>query len=144
MKNPLLLFRLLVIILFYLTACEEKEDEPQPATRTELLTAKPWKMNKILGNGIDVTNNPLLPDNLKDMRVKFDPDGSYTMTSVIGSQTGSWAFADKETQLVLDPKTADEVTWEVEELKENSATFGITSDVPPVGLVMFTVELVHP
>jgi hypothetical protein len=143
MKNALLLLRLFVIMLFFLTACKEKEDDPKPATRTELLTAKPWEVNKVLLNGLDFTNRPELSD-FAGMTIKFEANGTYTMASPMASTTGKWAFASNETKLVLDAGTADEITWDIAELNENSAKFLTNTSLPGLGPlpVMLTLELV--
>jgi hypothetical protein len=132
MKNTKFFFRLLVVILFFVTACGDKEDAPKPPSRTELLAAKTWKMNKVLGNGIDATNEPMLAQ-YKTLQFKFNADGAYTLTSLIGAQTGTWAFADNETKVILDPNTASELTWNIVELKDNSLKLRSSMAMPPTG-----------
>jgi hypothetical protein len=141
MRNAQLFLRLLVISLIFFTACKDKDDDPKPPTRTDILTAKTWKMNRVLGNGIDITNQPFVSE-FQDLRLKFEPDKTYTLTSPDGSQTGTWAFADNETKLVFDPNTADADTWEIVELIDNSAKLRSSQDVPPFGQVAITLELV--
>jgi Domain of unknown function (DUF5004) len=143
MKNMLLLFRLLVVLLFYLTACEDKESTPQPASRADMLTAKTWKMNKVLADGINITNDPAAAE-FKSMRIKFQADKNYTITTSSGTVTGTWTFADNETKVVFDPNTAGENTWELEELKDNSAKARTSIFSPAVGkMVQFSFEFVN-
>jgi hypothetical protein len=145
MKNAYLLFRLLIVLLVYLTACGDKKNDPQPPTKTDILTAKIWKMNRVLGNGVDVTDMVAeMPElsQFKDMRFKFNADGSYTLTSAGGTQAGTWAFTENETKIVLDPNTDNTQTLEIVELKDNSTKFRTSMEMPPFGQAMFTLEMV--
>jgi hypothetical protein len=140
MKNTKFLFGFLVAILFFVTACGDKEDAPKPPSRTELLAAKTWKINKILAsNGIDASNDPRLVA-FKAMQFKFNADGSYTLTSLLGSQTGNWVFAENETKVVLDPNTAGALTFDIAELKDNAIKFRTV--FPPASQDSVTLELV--
>jgi hypothetical protein len=140
MKNMLLYFRLLLIPLFLLTGCDDGDDEPQPANRKEILSLKPWKIKKVQASGINITNRPEVSE-FKDAQIKFEQDGTYTLTNETETRTGTWAFANNETELVLDPNTADEFTMDIVSLRDNSAKFRATREVEPFGSLVFTLEL---
>jgi hypothetical protein len=141
MKTMQLLFRLLVVLLFFVTACGDKEDAPKPPSRTGILTAKAWKMNKLLKNEIDVTDDPSLLQ-FKAMQFEFKADGSYTLTSLLGTQTGTWAFSENDSKVILDPNTTDAQTLEIVELKDSSLKFRTANEIPPLGQQMIILELV--
>lgn len=143
MKNTHLLFRLLVVLLLYVTACGDKESAPRPASRTDILTAKTWKMKKVLMDGINITNLPEAAD-FVSMRIKFQADGTYSITSPSGTVTGTWAFAANETKLVFDPNTSDENTWDIVELKDASAKTRTSRFIPAAGkTVQLSFEMEH-
>jgi hypothetical protein len=142
MKNMRLLLSLFVLVipLFLVTACIDKDEGPQPDNRKELLTARPWKMKKVLANDIiNITDYPEVAV-FKDAQVKFEEDGTYTATRGTETQTGTWAFADNETKLVLNAGTEYEVILEIASLRDNDAKFRTTQDVPNFGRVEFTLE----
>jgi hypothetical protein len=146
MKTTRLLFFLFVALLFQVTACRDKEDDPKPLTRTELLTAKTWKIDKIsgktLGVEFDMTDDPLVAD-YKDTQFTFRPDGTCTITSTDGTIPATWAFAANETKLVLNPGTDDEDTWDIVELKENSAKISSNRSNPLTGIpLLLVLELI--
>jgi hypothetical protein len=57
MKNLMKVSALLMVFLITLASCEEKEKDPTPATKTELLTAHTWKVTKVTANGTDYTQH---------------------------------------------------------------------------------------
>jgi hypothetical protein len=146
MKNTRLLYFLFLTLLFQVTACGDKEDDPKPPTRAELLTAKTWKIDKILGKAfgteMDITDDPMAQE-YKDMQFTFRPDGTCTVTTPDDAATGNWAFAANETKLVVNPNTADEDTWDIVELKSNSLKLSSSRSNPLTGLpLLLVLELI--
>ncbi len=144
MKNPLLQLLLLVALVFNLTSCgDDKESDPKPATKKEILTAKSWKMAKIVYNGQDVSSvdDPMVAA-FMNSRVKFNADGTATFTSSGSTDSGIWEFASNETVVVLDPRTPDEERWTLTELKDNSLKVRVTYD--DLGdPMLFELEMVY-
>jgi hypothetical protein len=146
MKNTRLLYYLFFILLFQVTACRDKQDDPKPLTRTELLTAKTWKIEKILGKAfgveMDLTDDPLVED-FRDVQFTFRPDGTGTISAAGDTETVTWAFASNETKLVLNPNTADEDSWDIVELKANSAKISSSRIDPSTGIpIVLVLELI--
>jgi hypothetical protein len=146
MKNTRLLYLFFFILLFQITACRDKQDDPKPLTRSELLTSKTWRIDKILGRAfgveLDLTNDPLLGDYVseyKDAQFSFRPDGTCTITSPADTIAATWALADNDTKLVLNPGGADEDTWDIVELNNNTAEFSSNKTNPLTGTPMLLV-----
>jgi hypothetical protein len=146
-KNDLMLSTrflslLFVLLLVQVTACRDKADDPEPLSRSQMLTAKTWKMNKVLGNGIDITNQPQVQE-YKDMQLSFKEDKTYTIVSTTGTITGTWALEENDTKLVFDPDTATEDTWDILELTADAAQLSSSRALPPTGFNLLLVfELV--
>lgn len=78
--------------LIIFSACTKDED----SEKFKLLTAKTWTSDSLLVNGVDAsTPGGLLEDFNGD--VKFNEDG----TGNFGSYSGTWRFANNETQLII-------------------------------------------
>jgi hypothetical protein len=138
MKYARLLSLFFAALLLQITACKDKDDDPEPISKTDLLTAKTWKMNKVLGNGLNITNEPVVQE-YKDMEITFRPDGTYVGSTTDGTVEGTWAFAENETELVFDPGTTDAYTWEIVELKENSLKLRSSLFIPFINSSMLVV-----
>ena len=142
MKNTLLLYLFFFRLLFQITACRDKQDDPKPLSRSELLTSKTWRIDKILGRAfgveLDLTNDPLVQD-FKDVQFSFRPDGTCTITSPDDTITATWALEDNDTKLVLNPGGADEDTWDIVELNNSSAEFSSNRTNPLTGTPMLLV-----
>lgn len=143
MRNTQLLFRLLAVLLCFLTACEDKENAPKPPSRKDMLTSKTWKMKKVLMDGINITDDPAATD-FKNMRIKFKADGTYTITTPGDNVTGTWAFADNERKLIFDPNTAGEDVWDIVELKDSSVKTTSSKLIPAIGkMVLLSFEFIN-
>ena len=107
-------FRYFLITLFLLAlvaACKKKESTPEP-DRTALLTAKPWKIERILVNGSPVTpatiqsvlGSSALLGQLTTSDIIFRTDGTFTATNRTNAQKteGTWSFKENNTKLRLD------------------------------------------
>ncbi|MBA4303211.1 MAG: hypothetical protein C0424_03190 [Sphingobacteriaceae bacterium] len=93
-----------------LAACK-KEPVPIPEpipTKTEMLT-KSWKPDSLFVDGNNVTAL------FASARWAFRTDNKYVISTFLGADSGSWAFANNETQIVLDPGPDQEV-WNIETL----------------------------
>lgn len=142
MKKFTIIYLFLFALVFNFSSCGKKEDDPKPLTKKEILSAKTWKMNKMMGDGIDVTNDPDLSD-LKNLRLKFASDGTYTMTSSGDSDNGIWEFGNSETVITLDPDTNYEENWVVTELKDNSLKIRTTMIFDDGSTMLFEFEMIY-
>jgi len=110
MKTNRLIFTA-VFLMLATTACKKKEPAAEP-DRTALLTAKPWKINKILANDSPIAGTALqsilganaLLSQLASSDILFKSDGKFTATDrATGQKTeGTWTFKDSNTKLRLD------------------------------------------
>lgn len=119
MKTFTKLTALMMVFLISLSSCETKEKDPKPATKTELLTATTWKVNKVLANGTDYTSH----DGVKryaTSEVLYKTDGTYIWKHFEGTYSGNWEFGSNETVIWEDKGTTDELKWDIKELKANS------------------------
>ncbi len=104
-------FLITLLLLALVTACKKKESAPEP-DRTALLTAKPWKIDKVLVNGSPVTpatiqsvlGSTALLGQLTTSDVVFKTDGTFTATNRTSAQKteGTWSFKENSTKLRLD------------------------------------------
>jgi hypothetical protein len=99
----------LVLLLFFsaivVAACKKDEPLPLPATNTELL-AKTWKPDTLLINGVNLTAF------FQSTRITFSAGGTYILFDPAESDTGTWVFANNETQIILDPGD-DQQVWQL-------------------------------
>lgn len=123
MKSIHLLF-ILVLMLSIITGCK-KDDGPDAApTKTQLLTAKAWKLDKIMALGFDVTS--LLGEEalgeLSNSNIQFKADKTYTSINrtTNASNNGKWEFTADETKVILDKGTANEMTLDVVQLADKN------------------------
>jgi hypothetical protein len=93
-----------------LAACKKEpvpipEPEPVP-TKTQMLT-KSWKADSLIVDGQNVTAL------FASARFTFRADNKYVFSTILGADSGAWAFANSETQIVLDPGPDQEI-WNIE------------------------------
>lgn len=107
MKKSLALLLLLPVI-FFITSCEkEKDNNPTPKTKTELLTTGTWKFSSATSSGIDVS--AALQSCQKDNIYQFNTGGTgsidegATKCNSGDPQTSAltWAWLSNETKLQL-------------------------------------------
>jgi hypothetical protein len=92
----------------FLLICSCSKTEVVPKTKTDLLIANIWKVNKV----IEVINSKpvirfergvtptTLRDDLNKVRIAFLKDGTYSGTNADNQkETGIWIFANNETQI---------------------------------------------
>jgi hypothetical protein len=100
---------LAVVSLANLNSCK-KDDETTPTptlTKTDLLTAKSWKVTDVKIAGQTIFDSPLVEACEKDDLTKFNANKSITFdegaekcdASSPQSRTGSWEFTTNETKL---------------------------------------------
>lgn len=121
MKNYTIFCLLLVALVFNLSSCIDGdiEEAPRPKPKKEILSGKTWEIQRIKGDGIDITNDPDW-GYYKNLRLTFSADGNYSRITQDGSENGAWELIDRDTRIVLDPNTNLEEIWSIIELKENS------------------------
>jgi hypothetical protein len=144
-KRFFLLTGLFSLLILNISCDKDNDDPPPPAkTKTELLTAAPWKYEKIDPAAAETYINCFI-DNV----VTFTADGKGTCPDS-GTQcnppTGNfnWNFTDNETKLHLDatliPAGSNDFT--IVTLNETNlvASQDITS---PVGPIKITITFKH-
>lgn len=143
MKNQPILFFVLCLMVC-IVACKPKSDEPAAPDRTELLTAKAWKLGRATFNGTEVNadfikqfagqSNLALVSLLYDSNILFKNDGTFTALNRSTSATtnGTWQFnADKTVvTMTYEGQTLD---FTVNELTENSVKVNTRITVPVSG-----------
>ena len=90
----------LLIPIFMVLSCKKEK------SKTEMLTAKPWKMTGFTVNGQDYYTS--YRDCDKDNLSIFKSDGKYIHEYLVlcdstqaPTSTGTWSFADDETKLLI-------------------------------------------
>ena len=120
MKNTKLLTLLLIGFIFSLASCNDDKDSPQPVSaNTAFLTAKTWQISQIMFDSVDVTTDPDVATEAST-RIKFDKNGTYTLTRTDGTETGTWKFSNNETHLIYGPSASAMQDYEIVELMDNS------------------------
>jgi hypothetical protein len=135
--NKITLF-LAVSILLIITSCK-KEEEEKPKTRTELLTAKPWKLTALTVNpGINIAGTTItdfytqLPSCEKDNIEKYniggtgfyDEGASKCNPSAPQTRPFTWIFNPSETILTIDGESANILQLDATTLKVTSEVEG--------------------
>ncbi|PRY15412.1 hypothetical protein CLV24_10233 [Pontibacter ummariensis] len=129
--NYLFYFTLLVSLSLLVSCKDDEEDSGLP--RSELLTAGEWQGDRVLLNGINVSNRPEIKGALLDivtLRLKFDEDGTYQANYADGSGQrqyveGEWALSEDEKILRFDLFKDNEL--EIDKL--TTSEFDLTSEV---------------
>lgn len=123
MKSYQFLFAL-VITLSLLAGCKKDDDKEAEPTKTALLTAKPWKLDKIIAFSQDVTNllGAEVLGELGNSNVQFKSDGTYESTNrtTNAKTSGKWEFNTEQTKVILNKGTARELTLDVIQLSANN------------------------
>ncbi len=129
-----------LLVLFYaatvLFGCKNAT-EPV-VSRTDLLTATPWQVQKVLipgiipGQTIDMTNQ------FPYVTILFTKDGKYTTTI----QNGTWEWAEQESKILFDRNSSLQSTAVVAELSASVFRASVTSPALGNGLVPFDITFV--
>ncbi len=143
MKRLLLPFSTLLVLGITLGACKKDKDDPKPATKSELLMGKNWKVTAVTVDpalvigGTSFTNlytqSAIFPDCAKDDLYRFDSGSVYkedeggTKCSPTDLQTrvGTWSLStDERTLTTALPATAtngaENVSYTLLEVSENT------------------------
>lgn len=118
-KQQLHLTLITFLTLFIFTGCD-KNNDPAPKTKTELLTQASWKFSSASAAGTDITNNPAIVC-IKDDVVTFSANGSGTVT---------------EGTVVCNPTTAGNITWN---FQDSETKLMMSSGLFPAGSGLFTI-----
>lgn len=106
MKNKYVLFLAFFAALITVFAGCEKENTTPAKTKSELITASPWKFESATASGTDVSNSSQLTC-FKDNIITFTTNAMFTVAEGLNVCTPStagtfgWTFQSNETQLVL-------------------------------------------
>ncbi|MCC2545994.1 hypothetical protein LJY25_06020 [Hymenobacter sp. BT175] len=154
MKRFNLIFGLLAVAASF-TACSKEDD---PKTKTELITAKSWRMTAFTittTTGSNTTTQDLYAsagacskDNFTkfntDKRVIFDEGTTKCSTTDPQSETGNWDFTANEAKLLLsEPGSSSAITYDLVELSESTLklrateVFGTTTYVDNITYASF-------
>lgn len=93
-----------IILLAALACSNEKDPQPAPKSRTDLLTSHEWQLDyaiKANGDTVKITE-----ECKKDERAFFGKDGSYQVKTYVkctdeSDLTGTWKFLDNETKIII-------------------------------------------
>ena len=97
-----------------LAGCKkDSTDNPAPApSKTDMLTAKTWRLTDVKAAGQTILNSGLFPDCFKDDLYKFNANKSLTFDqstlkcdpTAAATRNGSWELTTNETKLkITDP-----------------------------------------
>jgi len=104
MKPLKSILAIILLPVFFFSACSKSSDNPPPKTKTELLTQGSWKFDHATAGGTDISNTPQLAC-YKDNTMTFS--SSFTGTITEGANicaqpapaTFTWSFQNNETTL---------------------------------------------
>jgi hypothetical protein len=130
MKNFSTYLLVTVVGLASLSSCK-KEDATTPApSKTDLLTAKSWKVTDVKVAGQSIYNTPLFQACDKDNLVKFNPNKTATFDegatkcdpASVQSRPGSWDLTSNETKLKVTDPDGDTVEGTIGTLTSTTLT----------------------
>lgn len=114
----------LLVLLYAATIPFGCKNATEPVvSRTDLLTATPWQIQKAVVPGsppTDITNQ------ISYLTITFTKDGKYT-TAVI---SGTWEFIEQEKKILFDKNSSTQYTGEIMEL--SASAFRMTIANPPL------------
>jgi hypothetical protein len=118
-------FPLLLVcsLLFASAGC--KKDKDNAPSKTAMLTGVTWKESSqtMTINGVAGTYTPPASD---ITTYQFGSDGKFTITDgTAAPQSGTWAFANNETQIKTTGAGNPSQTFEVYELSSNKLSIGV-------------------
>lgn len=123
-KYTTTLLTLLALVSF--VSCDKKDDDPDPTpkTKTENITASPWKLSAATANGTSVMALP-------QISCMLDNTGTFVKVAE-GNGTGSIA----EGTTVCSPSTAGNFTWS---FQTNETILNMSASIIPGGSNNFTI-----
>ncbi|WP_162426998.1 DUF4923 family protein [Pontibacter pudoricolor] len=129
-KLKFLSYLIATLLMVTTVSCDDDDDDALP-NNTSLLTASEWTGDKVYFQGMDVTNNPLSPIDVKSVKITFKSDGTYSGQIEGVSKSGTWEFNQTETQIIMDKDTNDELIADIKRL--TSTEFWAEGDFAGVG-----------
>jgi hypothetical protein len=101
MKATLLAWLLLLACLF---SCQR--DSEETPDRRALITARAWRLDQALVNGLPVTDPQVLNaiGSFNQSRLRFNNDGTFTSTNTATNSvsTGTWEFSNGQEGLTIN------------------------------------------
>ncbi|ARS35321.1 lipocalin family protein [Pontibacter actiniarum] len=117
--KKLQLLALLFVALFSLTLTScDKDDDEDAAPTEELLTTGVWKGNALKVGEELVTRDKLFRESMGQLdlatwTLRFNADGTGTMSVFGESSSGKWEYADGKKTIVFDKGSTDESSAKV-------------------------------
>lgn len=116
--KKIVLFITLALVLSPLNSCK-KDEEPDPPTKTELLTDSVWigvTVQEYINDELDYTSD------FSYLQLNFKIDNSLVITDTEDNDiyTTAWSLTNNETQIIFDDET-----FTIETLTEASFVFSI-------------------
>ena len=110
-------FKLLLVglMVFAFISCDTEEIAK---TTTELLTQKVWTFDIATGNAdnVDLVNE--INADWEGLTLDFKTDGTYTVVSNNGTDTGVWKIDSGEDNITLDEGTTDQMSFFIYSISE--------------------------
>lgn len=144
MKKSLLLgkyalFLLLFSALVFASCKKDKDEEPAPPTKKELLSNK-WKVADVKNaSGTSVIGLPLpqimcLKDNIFTLKTDdtYTIDEGAVVCEPSTAQSGTWQFTSNDTKIQFTPSTGDPLTFDL--IDVNTTTLQIAYAITGTGI----------
>ncbi|QHT67537.1 hypothetical protein GXP67_13320 [Rhodocytophaga rosea] len=151
MKSIQLLL-VLALSLALISSCKKDDDKEAAPTKTQLLTAKAWKIKAITTNpavpaGLGIDVDALIEQALGDLSnsdVKFESNGNYVATNrTTGTTTtNKWEFLNNETQLKITSEGED-YTFDIKELTTTTLNLSLPYSVTFGGFPLTITVLIN-
>lgn len=131
MKNFSTYFCMVAVSLACLSSCKKDDTTaPAPASKTDLLTAKSWKMTDVKVAGQTIYNTPFFQTCAKDDLLKFNTNKVATFdegavkcdATSPQSRSGSWDLTTNETKLKVTDPDGDTVEGTIGTLTSTTLT----------------------
>ncbi|MFM2208187.1 MAG: hypothetical protein RL213_2162 [Bacteroidota bacterium] len=145
MKKSLLIVAAVLTVLF---SC--KKDETTSPSKTELISAHPWRMNAILFNGIDIFPSTDSCD--WDNKYTFTTGGVYTEDAGPWKcdpadpqivETSTWAFSNNENTITFAAGTPDQSDFNLVQLEAEVLKYKQTVSDSIFGTFDYEVQFVR-
>ncbi len=130
MKNPLRNFVLSIMVLavLALTGCEKDDTTPD---KSSLMTAHIWKYNKLSTTSTDTDVQMfvnLMAALMTGSTMNFSTDGTFTMTVMDMTDSGTWELNPDGTKITIDKGTTDEAVQNIITLTSDVLEFSETTE----------------
>lgn len=123
--NKFLTPAVMLLLVSLLVSCN-KNDNPKPQTKTELLTQHAWKFSS--ATSTNAAFQDILTENFANAIYTFKKDHTYSISSM--NEKGVWEFSADETTILLDKSTPDADALSITKLTTTSLelSFQFTDD----------------